>query len=916
MDLETPEAPAGQAFGALLARYRGAAHLTQEALAERAGLSVRAIRALERGGNRPQQGTLARLVEALALDASQQARLASAAAPAPRPQPAVPPAASVAPVATPSAYPSALPVPLTPLLGRAEAVAAAGALLQSAAGRLLTLSGPGGVGKTRLAVQVARTVQEHYADGVVFVDLAPLRAGELVPAALAGALGVREQGGQSLRAALSAHLRGRQLLLLLDNAEHVLEAVAAEVAALRTACPGLRLLVTSRVALHLQGEQVYPVPPLELPVAGDGLSVAALEQVPAVALFVQRARAAQPDFALSEVNGATVAALCTRLDGLPLAIELAAARVGVLPPPALLARLDRALAVLTGGPRDVPARQRTLRDTIAWSYALLAPPEQALFQQLAEFPGGATLEAIAALATGAPHVRDAPPGSSRSGLRPQDSALAGALGLLEALSALVEGHLLRLEEDPDGTPRYRQLVTIRAYALECLEASGEAEAIRQLQASYYLALAEATWSPLEGPQQSVWLERLDRELDNLRAVLSWARTAGAAEVGLRLAVALAEFWAQRGHLREGREWLEALLRALPDGEGQGALAALRARALAKTASIAVQQCDYPGAAALAEQSLALGHALGQTGDSAEALSALAFVAGQQGDRARQVALWQESLALCRARGDTHGSAIMLSWLGELRRRTDDLDGATPLLEEGQALFRQVGYADGIAFTLRALGGVAAARRDDARAQVLFAESLALYRELGDHADVAYTQAALAGLAADGGDLTRARALCEEAVAAFRQLSDDARLSGALSVLGRVAGLQGDEQGAVAAYAESLRLRHAAPTEDLARSLEGLAQVVARQAARTGAGRRMERAVHLFGAAAALWDGLGLPRAPEYREEHERQVAAARAALGEEAFAAAWTAGQRLSLEQAVAMALSADPSAAPASVGP
>jgi tetratricopeptide (TPR) repeat protein len=387
-------------------------------------------------------------------------------------------------------------------------------------------------------------------------------------------------------------------------------------------------------------------------------------------------------------------------------------------------------------------------------------------------------------------------------------------------------------------------------------------------------------------------------------------------VGLRLAVALYLFWVQRGHLREGREWLEALLRALPDGEGQGALAALRARALAKTASIAVQQGDYPGATALAEQSLALGHALGQTGDRAEALCALAFVAGQQGDRARQEVLLRESLALYRAQGDTRGSAIALSFLGELRRATDDLDGATPLLEEGQVLFRQVGYADGIAFTLLHLGGVATARRDYARAQALFAESLALYRELGDHADVATTQVALAGLAADRGDLARARALCEEAVAAFRQLSDDARLSGALGVLGRVAGLQGDERGAVAAHTEGLRLRHAASNEDLARSLEGLAQVVARQAARPGAGRRMERAVRLFGAAAALWDRLGLPRAPEHREEHERQVAAARAALGEEAFAAAWAAGQRLSLEQAVAMALAADPPAAPASVGP
>jgi predicted ATPase len=408
------------------------------------------------------------------------------------------------------------------LLGRAHALGAGSTLLQGTEGRLLTFTGPGGVGKTRLAVQLARTVQEHYADGVAFVDLSALRDAALVAATIAGALGVREQGGQPLRAALVAHLRERQVLLLLDNAEHLLDAVAAEVAALRAACPGLRLLVTSRVALRVQAEQVYPVPPLALPVAGDGLSVAALEQVPAVALFVQRARAVRPDFGLNEANAATVAALCTRLDGLPLAIELAAARVGVLPPAALLARLGQPLTVLTGGPRDLPARQRTLRDTIAWSYDLLAPWEQALFRQLAVFAGGGTLEAVEAVCAG-------------------EDATGAAHDVLAGLGALADASLLVTMAGADGGLCCGLLETIREYALEQLEARGEADAWRGRHAAYFLSLAEAAAPPLDGPDQAVWLDRLEREHDNLRAALAWAGTAGAADLGLRLASALAKF---------------------------------------------------------------------------------------------------------------------------------------------------------------------------------------------------------------------------------------------------------------------------------------------------------------------------------------------------------------------------------------
>jgi predicted ATPase len=771
------------------------------------------------------------------------------------------------------------------LLGREQAVGAVRALLQSAEARLLTLTGPGGVGKTRLAVQVARSIQEHYADGVVFVDLSPLHDGQLVPATIAQALGVSEHGRSSLREALIAYLRGRQVLLLVDNAEHVLEATAGEVAALHAACPGLHVLVTSRVALHVQGEQVYPVPPLALPAPGGGLPVEALGQVPAVALFVRRAQAVQPDFALSRANAAAVAALCRQLDGLPLAIELAAARVVVLPPSAVLARLDQALAVLTGGPRDLPARQRTLRDTIAWSYGLLGPAEQALFRRLAVFAGGATLEAIAAICTDGPPSGDA------------------ALEPLEELSALVEAHLLRMDEDPDGTPRFRQLLTIRAFALDCLEAGGEAAPIRRRLAAYYLRLAEAACPQLIGPEQRVWLDRLDRELDNLRATLAWARTAGEEEGGLRLAVALATFWAERGHAQEGRAWLEELLKMQEERDDRGRQSALRAEALATTAWLAFHQSDWQGAAPLAEQSLVLWRALGRVGNSPLALNALAHVARFEGDRAREEALFRESLALCQAQGDTHGCATALSCLGTLRQDAGDLEGATPLLEQSLVLFREVGDPNYIAYTLQHLGSVARAQQDFARAQALLEESLALYRDLDDSWDTAWVLSALADVAADRGDVGSARTLCGDSVALFRRLGVTWGVVAGLVHLGRVAALQGDDASAAAAYAECLSLGHAAVRADLALSLEGLAQVLARQAARHAARGHMEQAVRLFGAAAAMRATLGLPLAPESSAEHEQQVAAARAALGEQAFAVDWAVGATLPPEQLRAEAL-------------
>ena len=488
-------------FGALLRKYRLAAGLTQEALAERAGLSVRNIQNLEHGTNQPLRGTMSRLAVALALGPDEQHSFLAAASVTPRQRP---PAGAAAQLPEPFAH--TLPVSPTALLGREGEVAAVVALLQREDVRLLTLVGPGGVGKTRLAMQVGCVLQEHYADGVVFVDLAPLDDASLVLPTIAGALGVVAQGQQPPQVTLASYLHAKHMLLLVDNVEQV-AAAAPEVAALRAACPGLRVLATSRALLGVQGEHAYAVPPLAVPDPRRLPPHDQLSQVAAIALFVQRARAHTPGFTLSPANAAAVAEICARLDGLPLAIELAAARVRVLPPRALLARLDHPLQVLTGGASDLPARQQTLRRTIGWSYDLLSPAEQTLFRRLAVFADGCALEAVEAVCRPWPN-------------KAADDPLT-ATDMLDTLDALLAGSLLGMEEQADGAPRFRLLTTIREYGLEQVEATGETAALRRRHALYYLALAREAEPCLVSAEQSVWLDRLDREIDNLRAALSW-----------------------------------------------------------------------------------------------------------------------------------------------------------------------------------------------------------------------------------------------------------------------------------------------------------------------------------------------------------------------------------------------------------
>ena len=729
----------GRTFGTLLKQYREAAGFTQEELAERAQMSVRGLIYLEREERRPYPHTVQRLGEALALAPPDRVSFTLAARRS---------RASAA-VQPPSTRPSpAIPVPLTPLVGREAEVAEVAALLQRADIRQVTLTGPGGVGKTRLALEVAADLANMFADGAVFVSLAPLKDATLMAATIAQTLGVREAPVRPLAESLTAHLREQQMLLLLDNLEHLLAAVGL-VADLLAACPHLKVLATSRAVLRIQGEHGYTVSPLAWPDPGRLPAVDELQQFPAIELFVQRASASKPGFQLTSANASAVGAICARLDGLPLALELAAARVALLPPDMLLTRLLGAynyplLRVLAGGARHLPARLQTMHNAIAWSYDLLEPETQALFRRLAVFVGGCTLDAAEAICP-----------------------LEGELGaeILDGVTDLVEQSLLRGQEQPDEIVRLVMLETIREYARERLEESGDEAQLRRQHAAFFLRLAEEAEPQLTGPQQEIWLARLEWEHDNMRAALNWAQESqanGAALLGLRLAGALQRFWEMHGHLGEGRGWIEGLL-ARPECARE-ATAAVRAKALKGAARLAWAQGDCAHAEALGERSLDLYRTVGDTRGSAAVFNLLGLVAQARGDFKTTTALYSESLTLCRELDDRRGIAAALNNLGEVARVQGEQERAAALYEESLALFRTLPDKLSIADVLIGLGSIMLDQGMYERAMALYAESLTLFWSVGSHWGVAYGLEGVAAGCARGGQPERAVRLCAAAQA--------------------------------------------------------------------------------------------------------------------------------------------------------
>ena len=636
------------------------------------------------------------------------------------------------------------PVPLTSFVGREREAAEVCALLRRSDVRLLTLTGPGGVGKTRLALQVAAGSEDAF-EAVAYVPLGAVADPALVPRAIAQVLGVRDGGPRPLHDQLVAALRDRALLLVLDNFEQVLAAAPA-VAELLAASPGLKALVTSRARLRVSGEHAFPVPPLGLPGASGPAVVARLWDSEATRLFVARAQGVDPAFDVTEDNAAVVAEVCRRLDGLPLAIELAAAWSGILAPSALLGRLQERLPLLTGGPRDAPARLQTMRDAIAWSHDLLRTDEQTLFRRLAVFAVGFTLEAAEAIDEG---LRTEDSRLSENEVRSPNSVLSPPprgypASVLAGLASLVDKSLLRQEEQADGEPRFGMLETVREFGLERLAASGEAEAVRRAHASHYLTLAERIEPELFGPGQIRGLARLEAERANLRSALAWLEERADTQDGLRLAAALGVFWDIQGPVGEGREWLErALARADP------APSPARARALAWAGLLARAQGDHASAAALEEESLVVARETDDVRAIADALHSLGQVAVSQGDYGRAAALYEEALELYRGLGGGLAAFAMVN-LGVATAQRGDPRRAGELLEAGLAEHRARGNTWGAGFALRALGDLARGQGNWAAAAERFRECVALWGEHGFPRGIAYGLVGLASVAAAWG----------------------------------------------------------------------------------------------------------------------------------------------------------------------
>ncbi len=623
-----------------------------------------------------------------------------------------------------------LPLQLTSFVGREREIAEVRRLL--AMTRLLTLTGPGGCGKTRLAVQVASTASSDYADGVHFVSLAPITEPGLFVSTIAQALCVREQGNRPLLDGLQDLLREKQLLLLLDDFEQIISA-APIVVELLVGAPALKVLVTSWASLHLSGEHELEVPPLSLPDLQDLPPLDRLTQYGAVHLFIERAQAVQSDFALTVENATAIAAMCHQLDGLPLAIELAAGRIKLFPPQALLSRLTNRLKLLVGGARDLPSRQQTLRGTIAWSYDLLDEAEKALFRRLAVFVGGCTFEAAEAVCN---THRDL------------------GVDVLDAVAQLVDKSLLRQETQADGEPRLLMLETIREYPLERLAESGEEEAMRRQHAAFFLAMAEEAYPKMRGAETTTWRKRLEVEYDNLRAALRWTLESLEAVMGLRLAGALFGLW--RHHSSEGRSWLEQVL-AQP---GARRRTAARAMALLVAGAMAFFHGDYPEAQRLLEESISIGREVDPAGrlELANALAILGHVALLQGNLSAAQELAGEGLRLFQKIGEAWGVALALSHLGKATVELGDPVAARSLLEESVALFRMTGDRQRLALPMNALGLAALRQGDYAGARSYFEEALAVARETEDEQFIADALAHLGTVALRVGDYPQAAAL--------------------------------------------------------------------------------------------------------------------------------------------------------------
>ncbi len=722
--------------------------------------------------------------------------------------------------------PNNLPLQVNRFIGREREMTAIKGLLTTT--RLLTLTGAGGSGKTRLALQVATDLLEEFEHGVWWVELAALSDPLLVPQAVASVVGVPERAGHTVTEALSDALRPKHLLLVLDNCEHVLAACVQLIEALLHTCSQVRVMVTSREALRITGETTWLVVPLRAPDVSQLQPIEELLTYEAVQLFVERAKSVLPSFTLTPENAPAVAQVCRRLDGIPLAIELAAARIRALSVEQIVARLDHAYQLLTGGSRSALPRQQTLRAAMDWSYDLLPAHEQAFFRRLSVFAGSFSLEAAEAICAGEP---------------------GEAYNTLDILSSLIDKSLALMEQRGSAA-RYRLLEPVRQYGQDKLQESGEAAQTRRNHRDWYARLAEQAELETQEAQQEIWFERLEAEHDNLRGALGWSLEQQEAGMAAQIGGAIWRFWLLRGHMSEGRSFLDRALAAYSEKN------AVRAKALNVAAVLASLQDDYPAAKALAKESLALSRELAERRQTGYALYVLGRLARIEGNYTDAVTFFEESLSLFRELGQRHDLALVLSGLGLTVLYLGDAERATALCEESLEISRELGDPRGIASWLANLGAIMLARGDDKRAQELCEESLAIRRALGYKGGAAHT----------------------------------------LAILGRIALHQGAYERATAYFTESLALRQeTGEKEGIATALEGLAAV-------TGMQGHPVRAARLYGFAASLRTLLGAPLPPIDRPSYLQSVAAIRARLDEPTFQNAWTQGQAMTREEALAEA--------------
>ncbi|HEX9990123.1 MAG TPA: tetratricopeptide repeat protein [Chloroflexia bacterium] len=864
-------------FGLWLKEHRRQFDLTQEELAMRVDCSWETIRKIEAGVRRPSKQVAELLAEFFQVPTEERPAFVQFA------RSGLGNRGAFAGAQTQSYAGSQpplnnLPGERTTFVGREAALAAVRDLLLHKEVRLVTLFGPPGIGKTRLSLQVAATLLSNdksgpeaepvFRDGIFFVPLASVTNPSMVTLTIMQSLGVKETPGLTLGEHLTAYLRDRRMLLVLDNFEQVVQARDV-VADLLVECPCLKVLATSREVLRVYGEHQFPVPPMSLPNRGKLPIPEVLESYEAIRLFVDRAMAVHPSFALTEENALAVAEICDRLDALPLAIELAATRVNILSPQAILARLGNRLDLLTTGARDLPARQRTLRDAIAWSYDILNSDEQALFRGLGVVVGGCTLEAAEAV------------------VEHRDSFVL----ILDCLSSMADKSLLR-QEEAEGEPRFVMLPLIREYALERLVESGEEQITSRRHALHFLGVAEAVEPYLTSGERALWIERLDEEQNNLRAALEWSISPqGDPEIGLRLAGSLGWYWYFRSHLSEGCEWFERVLSCAPASERSVA----RAKTLSAQARLAMHMGRFTEARPWLEESVEICRQMGDRRELAYALALLGLIAVRDGEHA-MISLCEESVALFQEAGDKWGTAYALEWLADATTWTKDYARTEAILQESLQLYRELGDQSGISAQLRYLGALAELMGEYLSAIQYYEEAVVIDRSIGDQWNLSYSIYGLALTSHFQGYREKARALYEEALSMYREIGIKRGVAGALRLLGHLACDEADYKSAIALMRESL---------SLARQLDNSFSAALCLAAIGGLASidgKVEQTVVLFGAANALKLEQAIRPFPIDRLKYEEHLANARDTIGEDAFVAAWERGRAMSLDDAVEFA--------------